>query len=183
VAPKHQLELHVAEVLRHLGSRAAFEATAVLDGLATSTAQVPEHQPVTVSVIAESTANGRVSVNGQVRAPWVGECRRCLGAVEGELVADVAEVFETRPVEGETYPLVDELVDLEPMVRDAVLLALPLAPLCRDDCLGPRPDAFPVEPESDDDEDVDEAAGPGADRPPRLDPRWAALDQLSDRED
>jgi len=179
VAPKHQLELHVAELLRHLGSQAGFEATAVLDGLATSTARVPSHAPVAVSVTAESTANGSVSVNGTVRAPWVGECRRCLEPVEGELVAEVGEVFETRPVEGETYPLVDEMVDLEPMVRDAVLLALPLAPLCRDDCPGPRPDAFPVEPEAD--EPVGEAEPDAA--APRRDPRWAALDQLSEGDD
>ena len=50
------------------------------------------------------------------------------------------------PTEGETYPLDGEQVDLEPLVRDAVLLALPLAPLCADDCPGPAPEAFPTGP-------------------------------------
>ena len=89
-------------------------------------------------------------------------------------MAEVREVFEPRPVEGETYPLADDTVDLEPMVRDAVLLALPLAPLCGDDCLGPAPDVFPAVVEGDgpvDDGDR-EAAEPPAD------PRWAALDEL-----
>jgi uncharacterized protein len=173
VPPRHQLEIHVADLLRHLGSRLDVEADAVLPGLTTSTAAVPDGAEVHVVASVESTASGSVSVTGQVRAPWVGECRRCLRAVDGALTADVAEVFETSPVEGETYPLVDELVDLEPMVRDAVLLALPLAPLCTDDCRGPRPDDFPVEPVADE---------PAADAPPARDPRWAALDQLSDRE-
>jgi uncharacterized protein len=172
VPPRHQLEIHVADLLRHLGSHLEVEAAAELPGLATSTAAVPDDGEVRLTASVESTANGRVSVTGRVRAPWVGECRRCLRPVEGELVADVAEVFETTPVEGETYPLVDELIDLEPMVRDAVLLALPLAPLCGDDCRGPRPDDFPVEPVQ---------AEPEPDGPPR-DPRWAALDQLSERD-
>jgi uncharacterized protein len=162
----------VADVLRHLGTRVDFEASATLDGLATSTARVPDGGEVSVAVAVESTASGSVSVTGEVRAPWMGDCRRCLEPVTGELTTDVAEVFQTRPVDGETYPLVDELVDLEPLVRDAVLLALPLAPLCADDCLGPRPEAFPVEPEADPVVD-DEAA------PPR-DPRWAALDGLAE---
>jgi uncharacterized protein len=69
------------------------------------------------------------------------------------------------------------------MVRDAALLVLPLAPLCRDDCLGPAPDEFPALVEdaaevtvyhgeaAPDEDEVDD--GDGA-----RDPRWAALDQL-----
>ena len=52
------------------------------------------------------------------------------------------------------------------MVRDAVLLALPLAPLCGDDCRGPAPEAFPTGVGDDD--------RPG----PLADPRWAALAEL-----
>ena len=57
------------------------------------------------------------------------------------------------------------------MMRDTVLLALPLAPLCAPDCLGPAPHAHPVL--AADDRDADEPA----ENAPR-DPRWAALDQL-----
>jgi uncharacterized protein len=48
-----------------------------------------------------------------------------------------------------------------------VLLALPIAPLCRPDCGGPSPDAYRVS----------QVGTADADDPP-LDPRWAALDQL-----
>jgi uncharacterized protein len=58
-------------------------------------------------------------------------------------------------------------VDLEPVVRDAALLNLPLAPLCRPDCAGPVPDALPVVVEGEGDDDA-----------PARDPRWAALDEL-----
>ena len=48
-------------------------------------------------------------------------------------------MFEADPTdEGETYPLDGDQIDLEPMVRDAVLLELPLGPLCGDDCAGAR---------------------------------------------
>jgi uncharacterized protein len=79
---------------------------------------------------------------------------------------DLREVFEVRPIDGETYPIEGDEVDLEPVVRDAALLNLPLTVLCRPDCPGPAPDAIPVAVEG---EPTDEA--------PR-DPRWAALDAL-----
>ncbi len=84
--------------------------------------------------------------------------------MEGYAEAEVREIFEARPTEGETYLLAGEQIDLEPMVRDAVLLALPLAPLCTADCEGPAPDQFPT--------------GPPADDAVILDPRWAALRDL-----
>ena len=76
------------------------------------------------------------------------------------------EIFENAPTEGETWPIDDERIDLAPMVREAALLALPLAPLCTDDCAGPEPDRFPTG--APDDEEGE---------PPR-DERWAALDAL-----
>ncbi len=89
------------------------------------------------------------------------------------------EIFERTPVEGETYLLGDDEVDLEPMVRDAVLLALPLAPLCRPDCPGPAPDDFPTGPEDDSAAaDADEAAAA------RLrQERWSVLDELRFEDD
>jgi len=125
---------------------------------------VPDGADVDVDVELESLSNGVVAT-GRVRAPWVGACRRCLVEVTGSAEADVREIFEPHPTEGETYLLGgDDTVDLEPLVRDAVLLALPLAPLCRDDCVGPAPDAFPTGPVA----PVDEVR----------DPRWSALDDL-----
>jgi uncharacterized protein len=87
--------------------------------------------------------------------------------VSDELAVDVQEVFEPSPSdEADTYPLGADRVDLEPMLRDTLLLALPIAPLCRDDCPGPDPDEHPVAVEG----------GETADAPP--DPRWAALGDL-----
>lgn len=171
------LVVGVAELQRQPGVQRDLERDAVLPGLAVAGSEVPDGAPVVVDVVLESLSDGTLTATGEVRAPFVGECRRCLTPVEGEVAAPVREVFEAHPTEGETYPLEGDHVDLEPMARDAVLLALPLAPLCRPDCPGPDPEAFPVavgdEPGTPG--DVDEGDGDGGS--PR-DPRWAALDAL-----
>jgi ribosomal protein L32 len=57
--------------------------------------------------------------------------------VSGELQIAVSERFGDRPIsEDDLYPIVDDTIDLGPMVRDAIVLELPMAPLCRDDCRG-----------------------------------------------
>ena len=168
--PASPLLAPVTELRRHLGARREVRASVELPGLATSSAAVVEDEPVEVDLVIESIPQG-VSVSGTVRARWVGQCRRCLDDVVGDIDVDVKEIFETTPTEGETWPLGSDEVDLEPVVREAVLLALPLAPLCDEGCLGPAPDRFPALVEDDEDE------GDGETEPPR-DPRWAALDQL-----
>jgi uncharacterized protein len=164
------LQVGVAELRRRLGTRRPIERQVALDGLGISTAAVPHDADVGVRLVVESISNG-VVVEGEVTAPWVGECRRCLRAVEGAVQAEVREVFEESPIEGETYPLHDDTIDLEPLVRDAVLLALPLAPLCEQGCPGPAPETFPTGPDP-------SGPGPGGDEGPERDPRWAALDEL-----
>jgi uncharacterized protein len=139
---------------------------------------VPDDADVTARLTLESILDGALTATGIVSAPWIGECRRCLREVHGVATAEVREVFEPRgrweagsgssapeEHEGETYPLDGDHPDLEPLVRDAVLLTLPLAPLCEDACVGPDPDEHPVVVAED----------PDAVEP---DPRWGALGQL-----
>jgi uncharacterized protein len=161
----------VAELLRRPGSRRDVHVVAPLPSLAMSSSRVPEHAEISVDVVLESIADGVLTVTGVVRAPWTGECRRCLQPVEGTMEASVRELYAREPLDEETYPLDGDHVDLGAMAHDAVLLNLPLAPLCRPDCSGPDPDAYPVEAES------DEAGGGDTPTAPR-DPRWAALDEL-----
>jgi uncharacterized protein len=65
--------------------------------------------------------------------------------------------------------LAENDVDLEPMVRETVLLNLPIAPLCREDCAGPDPSRFPTTVEVE----------PQPDAEPPADPRWAALSEIT----
>lgn len=92
--------------------------------------------PIVVDVTLERVSEGIV-VRGTVAARWEAACSRCLVPVGGELALHVGELYERQPLEGETYPLSeDDIIDLEPLVRDALLLELPSVPLCRADCAG-----------------------------------------------
>jgi uncharacterized protein len=155
----------VADLLHRPGQRREESLDAVLDGLEVLGSKVPVGEAVHLDLALESV-NAGVVVKGTTAAPWVGECRRCLAAVTATLLAPVLEVYEANPVDGQTQPLLQGAqIDIEPVAREAVLLELPLAPLCRPDCAGLCPQC-------------------GADRNEvgcgcRLelhDPRWAGLD-------
>lgn len=171
---RRPLKVGIADLRRRPGTRRRVTESVPLPGLSISTAAVPDGAEIEVDLEIEALSEGLVAT-GTISAPWMGDCRRCLRPVEGRSVVEVREIFQPRPVEGETYPLGDDLVDLEPMVRDAVLLALPLAPLCADDCRGPAPEVFPTGPEGSAGAAEDDADA-GAD--PVVDPRWAALAEL-----
>jgi uncharacterized protein len=161
---RNPLRLSVTELRKRPGTRRDIAIVAALDGLVLTSSRVPDGAELVITGVLESVSEG-MTATGTVVAPFVGECRRCLGEVHGQLEAPFREVFEPHPVEGETYKLEGDEVDLEQMVRDAVLLALPLAPLCAEDCAGPAPDIIPVVV-------ADDAAVEAPD------PRWAALDAL-----
>ena len=166
----HRFAVHVAD-LAHPGARRAVRLSGPLPGeLAVSGSRLPAGAEIGVDVVLEAVAEG-VLATGTVAAPFLADCRRCLRPVEGVLEAAVQELFSRRSVEPDGYPLDHDQVDLEPMVREAVVLALPLAPLCSDECRGlcPRCGA-----------DLNE--GP-CQCVPEPDPRWAALDALRSPEE
>jgi uncharacterized protein len=157
--------VHVAKLRRDVGTRWHEERRGSLGDLECSGSAVPADATLLADVVLESVLGG-VSVTGTVVAPWVGECRRCLTPATGELRVAVRELYTAGGDGDDTYPLVEDKVDLEPLVHDAVLLELPPAPLCGPDCRGLCP-------------------GCGANRneepcgcEPPLDPRWLALDIL-----
>ncbi len=83
---------------------------------------------------------GGIDVEGTVTAPWEGICRRCAEPVSGELHIHVHERFADDPLavasDEEIYPILHDELDLTPLARDALVLELPMAPLCRPDCAG-----------------------------------------------
>ena len=119
-----------------------------------------------VDVILESVGKG-ILATGTAAADWRSTCRRCLQPVEGRLEAAFQEEFVPDAVDGETYPLLHDCVDLEVVAREAILLDLPLAPLCREDCAGLCTTCG-----------ADLNDGSCACASMARDPRWAALDVL-----
>lgn len=162
-APAPELRIGVSELRRRPGNRRRIERHVPLGGTSISTAAVPEGAEGEVDLMLESLTDG-LTVTGVVRVSWSGPCRRCLDETSGTVEAEIHEIFSDHPVGGDLLALQGDTLDLGPVVRDAVVLALPLAPLCREDCPGPDPDNFPVATA---DQDV-----------PPTDPRWSALAEL-----
>jgi uncharacterized protein len=173
-----RLAVSVADIRRHLGSRFPIRLALVAQGLTVGNAAVVESGEVVVDGELESIPDG-VVLTGEVSVPWTGACRRCLDTIAGTASVDVREVYEIHPTDGETWPLTNDQVDLGPLLHDIALIALPLAPLCGDDCRGPAPEEFPagVAPPVTDDGGEHGRRDDDHAEPPR-DPRWAALDDL-----
>lgn len=127
--------------------------------------RVPAGARVELDLRLESVVEG-VLVSAEVHAPLAAECGRCLDPLTTQLDVPVAELFVYTPeVDDDDVPVVDgDFVDLEPVLRDAIVLALPLNPICGEDCAGlcARCGARLAEVEPDHAHDD-------------LDPRWAAL--------
>jgi uncharacterized protein len=120
---------------RSPGTRQLVEVAAPIPEMAVSDSWVPEEADVSFSGTVESVIGG-AAVRGRIRAPWEGICRRCLEAARGELDIEVREICTDEPDADLSYPIGSDWLDLEPIVHDACILELPLAPLCRDDCQG-----------------------------------------------
>jgi uncharacterized protein len=134
---------------------------------------LPEGSDLTLDLHLTSVTEG-VYVSGTVSGPLVGECGRCLRAIDDEVRVDIAEMFayensttDETTDEDEMGRVRDDLIDLEPAVRDAVVLALPQNPVCRDDCPGMCPDCGVPWDEL--------PAGHGHEQ---VDSRWAELSKL-----
>lgn len=129
--------------------------------------------PIVGKVVIESIERG-VTVAGSVEFDWIGDCRRCLEPVEGRQPVDIFEIFQFNAPDDsdDIQELVDDTVDVVPIVRDVVLLGLPLAPLCRLDCEGPDPERYPAKT-------IDQVEAEQAAAEPSTDPRWSALEGLS----
>jgi uncharacterized protein len=130
---------------------------------------VPLGSPIDVELRLEAVMEG-VLASGRARASLAGECARCLEAFDDEIDVDFQELYvypESEAEEDEASRLDGELLDLEPAIRDAVVLALPFQPVCQADCEGLCPECgtrLLDDPGHAHDEDVD--------------PRWAALSTL-----
>jgi DUF177 domain-containing protein len=163
--PRAPFVLDVRELGRQPGAMSRRSRTVPAPaGLGLDVIGVPEGSDVQLSVRLESVVEG-VLVSGTARASLLGECVRCLDPVEGGLEAEYQElyVYPGRDADDETSRLEGDLLDLEPVLRDAVVLALPLRPVCRADCPGLCSECG-----------ARLADDPGH-RHEAADPRWAAL--------
>jgi len=176
--PRSPLVLDTKEVGRRPGSMAELvrEVGAPAD-FGTEVLRVAEGEPLDVDVRLESVVEG-VLVTGSVRGTATGACVRCLDPVSHDVDARFQELFAYADRNAhhqevgdedaaEEYLIEDGLIDLEPVLRDAVVPALPFQPVCRPDCPGLCSECgMRLEEDPDHAHDV-------------IDPRWAALTDLA----
>jgi DUF177 domain-containing protein len=171
--PRKPLVVSTLELGRSPGSAHSLTRTVPAPPqVRTGLAGVPEGAELTLQLTMAAVSEG-VLVTAATRAPVTGECARCLEPVTMSVDVTLQELFGYGGADGEDagdgYALQGDLFDLEPALHDALVLALPLAPLCREDCPG-----LCVEcgaPLAD--------AGPDHGHGPAVDPRWAGLQQAT----
>ncbi len=164
----HGTKASVAEIIGRPGIHKELPLSVTLEGIGGPLARLAT-TPVEGALRAEAVVEG-ILVTGQALGTLELECARCLRSFEAEVETELCELFVAPPggdPKEETY-LIDGLdIDLEPMLRDAFGLELPLNPLCKKDCKGICSQCG-----------ADLNAGTCDCSDEVLDPRWAPLDEL-----
>ena len=140
--PRSPLVIDTRELGRRPGTmRKVHRTIAAPAGLGTDVVRIPEGSDLELDLRLEAVMEG-ILVSGTVSGRAQGECVRCLDPVDQQVEADVQELYAYpgHTPEGEeddeVRELVDEMIDLEPALYDALVPALPFQPLCQDDCPG-----------------------------------------------
>jgi uncharacterized protein len=160
--------IDIRDLLERPGSSRTVHLDEPVAGLRTELVDVPEDAPIEGDLLLESVTDG-IYVSGSLEGRFQMRCARCLKPFERAFDVEMTELVAREPGPEDDYALAEDLMlDPEPMVRDAVGLEMPFAPLCRPDCRG-------LCEICGGDRNLGECPGHA-----RTDPRWAALDALVD---
>lgn len=160
------LIVNISELLRRPGTKRDMVLVVPASLFAFEDLRVVNESMVDVKLHLESLTDAIV-VRGELGAHWQLQCRRCLRPVADASMASVDELYQRIPDNPDAYPLVGEQLDLQPMVRELVLLSLPEAPLCSAECPGLCSQCG-----------ADLQSNPCACGVQKVDERWAVLDAL-----
>lgn len=177
--PRRPLVLDTRELGRRPGQMLELQRTVEApENMGTDVILVPLGQPIELDLRLESVMEG-IYISGSARATATGACVRCLDEVNVPVDVAIQELFAyadrkahhqevgAENDEDDTREMDGDFADIEPVLRDAVVPALPFQPVCREDCPGL----------------CSECGVHLADNPDHhhedLDPRWGALTALS----
>ena len=165
--PRSGLVIDTHELGRRVGAMKEIQRIAEApDGISTDVIGVPPGSSVEFELRLESVVEG-VLVTGAAEVTLTGQCGRCLESISFDEEIDLQELYlypDKEPDDEEASRLEDDLLDLEPLLRDTVVLDLPYTPLCQPDCAGLCPDCG-----------ANLNADPDHAHDDRIDPRWAGL--------
>ena len=175
--PRQPLVVDTTKLPRQPGATRAFKRVVPAPAdLGLELISAPEGSDLELDLSLTSVSEG-VYVSGTVRGSLSGECGRCLNEISEPFEVSLAELYayadsttEETTDEDEVGRMQGDLIDLEPAVRDAVVLTLPTNPVCRPDCPGLCPECG-----------VHFDDLPADHSHEKVDPRWAALHNLTER--
>ena len=134
----HGLNLSVADLLGRPGESRDFTISSVIQDVGNPLARL-EESPVQGDLRAESVVEG-ILITGRAHGSGDLKCARCLTDLSQPLNVELCELFvapgHEEAADEDAYKVTDKEIDLEPMLHDAFVLALPLNPVCQKDCLG-----------------------------------------------
>ncbi|SDD65673.1 uncharacterized protein SAMN05216410_3653 [Sanguibacter gelidistatuariae] len=144
--PRSPLVLDTHELSRHPGSmRTVTRTVSAPADLGTVVIGIPEGSDLDLDLRVEAVMEG-VLVSGSIVGQAIGECGRCLDEVVEDVDIQIQELFvyperaqaaeDDGDEEEDVRELEDDMINLEPVLRDSVVTALPFQPLCSPDCPG-----------------------------------------------
>ena len=158
----------VRDILHRSGEMREFEIdTRAPEKWGEGLVSIAEGEPIEAEVRLEAVHEG-ILVTADVATRYTGVCGRCLTDVAEPVEVEIQELFGYSGDEAADFEVQDDHVDLEILVRDAIVLSLPFQPVCEPDCAG-------LDPET----GVKLAHGTDAHPEEALDPRWAALGKFT----
>lgn len=163
--------LPVRDIVRHPGEMREHEFTVALaeqwgEGIVAYEAG----SEMDLDVRLESVHEG-ILVSGTAEAEYSGVCGRCLMDITQPVEVEFQELFAYPGEEETDFEVQDDHVDLETLVRDAAVLALPFQPVCQPDCPGLDPKTG------------ERLTGStGTEQAAPIDPRWSALQKITDQD-
>ncbi|MDN5570134.1 MAG: YceD family protein [Propionibacteriaceae bacterium] len=167
IDPRSPLVFDIHEFGHRAGSvKEIAQGVPAPEGIGNDVISVPASSPVELELTLEGVGDG-VLANGTAGVRLRGECARCLTEIEASAEVDLQELFlfpGVDPDDHEASRVEGEMIDLEPLLRDAVVLELPFIPVCREDCSGLCPVCGA---------NLNDDPDHGHEEP--VDPRWASL--------
>jgi uncharacterized protein len=140
MAAPTQFQIQVHDLMHRPGTMRELELDIQLtETMGDSAMTIPEGSMVEVDLRLESVHEG-ILATGDVFTNAQGVCSRCLDELNTPVEVDFQELFAYSGTEEDDFRVLDEKIDLESVIRDAIVLSLPFQPVCSEDCLGLCPE-------------------------------------------
>lgn len=136
----------------------------------TEMVEIPNGDPVSIELRLESVHEGILATGNAVGTAKT-ECSRCLQPLDEPFRVAFQELFAYSGQSDDDLLVIDNTVNLEEVVRDAVVISFPFQPVCDEDCLGLCAECG-----------INLNDHPDHVHEGQIDPRWAELKKLKEEE-